>query len=232
MEQEKREKGAGLHIKRYLISGLVAVVPLGITWLLFDFIFGQLAKFGLPLVRIVARDIRDDAPGFATLLLELWFQELLAVVIVLIGLYLLGWVTNRIIGRKLISALETLLDRVPLVKTVYGSVKRLISVLQTKPENVQRVVLIEFPHSDMKCIGLVTRTLIDETNGTELAAVYVPTTPNPTSGYLEIVPVDRIVSTDWTIDEAMNFLISGGAIAPDRIPFTRAENARPITDQK
>ena len=58
----------------------------------------------------------------------------------------------------------------------------------------------------------------------------MPTTPNPTSGYLEIVPVDRIVSTDWTIDEAMNFLISGGAIAPDRIPFSAAKSASPTKD--
>ena len=226
----ERNKGTGLHIKRYLISGIVAIIPLGITWLLFDFIFGQLARFGLPLVRIVAKDIRDDAPGIAKLLLEPWFQDLLAVIIVLVGLYLLGWVTNRVVGKRVLSAFESLLDRVPLVKTIYGSVKKLIGVLQTKPDNVQRVVLIEFPHSEMKCIGLVTRTLIDETTGAELAAVYVPTTPNPTSGYLEIVPVDRIVSTDWTIDEAMNFLISGGAIAPERIPFSAAKSASPTKD--
>ncbi len=223
----ERKKGTGLHVKRYLISGFVAIIPLGITWLLFDFIFRQLADFGLPAVRIIAKDIRDDAPGIAKLLLELWFQEFLAVVIVLLGLYLLGWVTNRVIGRKVFSAMERLVNRLPLVKSIYGSVKKLISVLQTKPDNVQRVVLIEFPHSDMKCIGL---TLIDETTGAELAAVYVPTTPNPTSGYLEIVPVDRIVSTDWTIDEAMNFLISGGAIAPDRIPFSAAKTASTAAD--
>ena len=212
-----------MHFKRYLISGLLAVIPLGITWLLFDFIFNQLARFGLPLVRVIARDIRDDAPDIAKLLLELWFQELLAVLIVLLGLYLLGWVTNKVIGRRIFSALERLVDRLPLVKSIYGAVKRLVSVLQTKPDGVQRVVLIEFPHSEMKCIGLVTRTLTDDTTGKELAAVYVPTTPNPTSGYLEIVPVDRIVSTDWTVDEAMNFLISGGAIAPDHIPFSAAK---------
>lgn len=219
-----------MHFKRYLISGLVAVIPLGITWLLFDFIFNQLARFGLPLVRVIARDIRDDAPDIAKLLLELWFQELLAVLIVLLGLYLLGWVTNKVIGRRIFSALERLVDRLPLVKSIYGAVKRLVSVLQTKPDGVQRVVLIEFPHSEMKCIGLVTRTLTDDTTGKELAAVYVPTTPNPTSGYLEIVPVDRIVSTDWTVDEAMNFLISGGAIAPDHIPFSAPTKSSPPMD--
>ena len=73
----------------------------------------------------------------------------------------------------------------------------------------------------MKSIGFVTRILSDEISGEELAAVYVPTTPNPTSGYLEIVPVSQLTPTDWTADQAMAFIISGGAVAPDRIPFSR-----------
>ena len=102
---------------------------------------------------------------------------------------------------------------------MYGSVKKLIGVLQKKPDNIERVVLINFPHSKMKAVGLVTRTLVDSHTGQELAAVYVPTTPNPTGGYLQIVPVDELVSTDWTMDEAMTFIISGGAIAPDNIQY-------------
>jgi uncharacterized membrane protein len=116
--------------------------------------------------------------------------------------------------------MEAVLDRVPLVQRVYGAVKKLISAMQQKPEDVERVVLINFPSSDMKVVGLVTRTLEDDKTGKKLAAVYVPTTPNPTSGYMEIVPLDRIVSTDWTIDEAMNFVMSGGAVAPDKIYYS------------
>ena len=77
--------------------------------------------------------------------------------------------------------------------------------------------------------SLVTRTLTDARTGQQLAAVYVPTTPNPTSGYLEVVPLDELVSTDWTIDEAMNFIISGGAIAPDAIPFSSPAEAAAAT---
>jgi uncharacterized membrane protein len=94
-------------------------------------------------------------------------------------------------------------------------------MVATKPEGAQRVVLIDFPHQGMKAVGLVTRTLRDEATGREYAAVYVPTTPNPTSGYLEVVPVDRLTPTDWSLDQAMAFIISGGAIAPDRIHFER-----------
>jgi len=78
----------------------------------------------------------------------------------------------------------------------------------------------------MKTVGLVTRTFSDAVTGRELAAVYVPTTPNPTSGYLEIVPVDKLTSTDWDLDEAMTFIISGGAIAPDQIYYEQSAPGR------
>jgi uncharacterized membrane protein len=93
--------------------------------------------------------------------------------------------------------------------------------VQQKPDKVQRVVLIPFPTPEMKTVGFVTRVLHDKATGEELAAVYVPTTPNPTSGYLEIVPLKQVVSTDWTVDEAMTFVISGGAVAPDQIHYSK-----------
>ena len=74
----------------------------------------------------------------------------------------------------------------------------------------------------MKAVGFVTRVLRDEASGAELAAVYVPTTPNPTGGYLELVPMDKLTPTDWTVDQAMTFIISGGAVSPGRIPFSGA----------
>ncbi len=215
---EKKRKG--LHVKRYLISGIVTVIPLWVTWLLLDFTFRLLSKFGTPFVRTVSGDIQEDAPALAKFLLQPWFQELMGVVIVLFGLYAMGWSVNRVVGKKLLDTLETLVGRVPLVQTIYGSAKKLIAALQTKPSDIKRVVLIEFPHENMKAIGLVTRTLTDADTGQKLAAVYVPTTPNPTSGYLEIVPLDRLVSTDWTIDEAMNFVISGGAVGPEQFNFS------------
>ena len=110
----------------------------------------------------------------------------------------------------------------PLANVIYTSSRKLLDILQTKPGSTQRVVLIDFPHRDMKSIGLVTRVLKEEGSGRELAAVYVPTTPNPTSGYLEVVPVELLTPTDWTVDQAMGFIISGGAVAPETMPFTRA----------
>lgn len=219
------KKTGGLRAKRYLISGAVTVIPLWVTWLVLDFTFRQLSKFGTPIVRAFSTKIQDVAPGLAHLVLQTWFQELMGFLIVILGLYVLGWAVNRVIGRQLLNLFEKSVDRVPIVHTVYGLVKKLVTALQTEPADVQRVVLIEFPHKNMKAVGLVTRTLTDSDTGQKLAAVYVPTTPNPTSGYLEIVPVDRLVSTDWTIDEAMSFVVSGGAIAPEVFRFEQKKEA-------
>jgi uncharacterized membrane protein len=137
----------------------------------------------------------------------------------LVTIVAVGVLAHRVIGQRLIGWIEIMIARVPLANTVYGSARKLLDILQTKPEGAQRVVLVDFPHKEMKAVGFVTRIVREEGSGRELAAVYVPTTPNPTSGYLEIVPVERLTPTDWSVDQAMSFIISGGAISPTHIPF-------------
>ncbi|MDH3688533.1 MAG: DUF502 domain-containing protein [Gammaproteobacteria bacterium] len=208
-----------LHVRGYLLAGILTVVPLWVTWIVFEFIFSQLSKFGTPWVRAIAKSFHNIAPVVEQWLLAPWFQNLLAVLLTLVALYLLGWLVSRVVGRRLIGAFELIVSRVPLARTVYGSVKKLITTLQGSLDDVQRVVLIAFPSPEMRTVGLVTQTMTDSETGAKLAAVYVPTTPNPTSGYLEIIPLEDLTPTDWSIDEAMTFIISGGAVAPDTVSF-------------
>lgn len=218
------------HMQRYLITGVITVIPIWITWLVFNFIFTQLSSAGLPWVRAIADGVGYILPDAGGWLLEPWFQQTLAVVITLAALYLLGWFASRVIGVKALALMDIIINKIPLLQTIYGSTKKLLTVLQQKPDKLQRVVLIEFPSPHMKTVGFVTRILKDEYTGQELAAVYVPTTPNPTSGYLEIVPVEKLISTDWTMEEAMTFIISGGAIAPEKISyFKSSEKSAPTT---
>jgi len=211
-----------LHIQRYMITGVLTLVPLWITWVVFDFILRQLSKLGMPWVRALSKTLEKGWPTVSQWLLEPWFQSTVAILLTLVFLYLLGWLATRVIGKRLIGIFDAIIARIPLVQTIYGAVKKLLAAVQQKPDRVQRVVLIEFPTPEMKTVGFVTRVLRDEHTGQELAAVYVPTTPNPTSGYLEIVPIERVISTDWTIDQAMTFIISGGAVAPDEINYSRS----------
>ncbi len=209
------------HAQRYLVTGILTIIPILITWLVFEFVLGQLTRIGMPWARMFSSAIHDELPILSDWLLAPWFQNLLAALITLIGLYLLGWTATRVVGRRLIKVFEDLVIRVPVVQTIYGSTKKLVQSLQQEPTQIQRVVLIEFPSPGMKAVGFVTHVLRDEDSGQELAAVYVPTTPNPTSGYLEIMPLGKVTATDWTVDQAMTFIISGGVVSPDRIHYSR-----------
>jgi len=204
---------------RYLIAGVLTVAPLWVTWLVFDFVLTRLSKLGQPWVVALSRAIRRGTPGVADFLLLPAFQAVLGVVITLVVLYLIGWVASRVIGQRVIHALEKRVLDIPLVAAIYGGTKRFLAAVKEKPTGVRRVVLINFPSSEMKAVGFVTRVIKDADTGEDLAAVYVPTSPNPTSGYIEIVPVANLVSTDWTMDEAMSFVMTGGATSPDAVRF-------------
>lgn len=210
------------HAQRNLIAGVVALLPLWITWVVFDFLLTQLSYLGRPWVFALAPVLDRVWPGAYEVLLDPWFEWVLAIVIMVLALYVLGWATTKVLGRKLLGWLERMLDRIPLVKAIYGATKKLVGAFHVKPEGAQRVVLIGFPCKEMLAVALVMRTVVDRTTGKELAVVYVPTSPNPTSGYTEVVPVDDLVATDWTLEEAMRFVVSGGSTAPEHIPFRRA----------
>ena len=214
-----------LHIKRHLITGLLTFVPLWLTLVVFTFVFGMLSAISAPLVGGLVGVLGSTWPATGLVLGQPWLISLLAVVITLVALYALGFAANRVLGRRLIDGLEHLIQRIPMVQTIYGGTKKLMSVLQTKPSGAQRVVLIDFPSPELKSIGFVTRVFHDA-GGRELAAVYVPTTPNPTGGYLEIVPVERLTATDWSVDQAMAFILSAGAMAPEVLPFATRWPAR------
>lgn len=211
-----------LRLKRFLLTGLLTFIPLWVTWLVFKFVLGMLAGIGTPLVSALLNALALVAPRMADALNTQWLLFIIALLITLVALYLLGWLANRVIGQRLINAFDGLLARIPVVQTIYGGTKKLMAVLQNKPSGVQRVVLVEFPRRGMKVVGFVTRVMIEEGTGREMAAVFIPTTPNPTGGYLEVVPLDELTPTDWTMDQAMAFIISGGAVAPDTLPASPA----------
>lgn len=213
-----------LYIKRYLITGLLTFVPLWLTWLVFKFVFGLLSEVSAPLVAGLISALGGTWPATGELLGQPWLISLLAFVITVVSLYLVGFAANFVIGRRLIDGMENLIQRIPVVHSIYGGTKKLMAVLQNKPSGTQRVVLINFPSPEMKSIGFVTRVFQDA-GGRELAAVYVPTTPNPTGGYLEIIPVEQLTATDWSVDQAMAFLLSAGAVGADTLPFTGKWNS-------
>ena len=206
-----------IKLRRYILAGLLTIIPLWITWLVLAFLFKILAQAGEPSITWIASKFPDS---LQKLIESPLFTNLFSILLVVLALYGIGRLTTVVVGRRVLGFFEAVLAKIPLVNVIYGAVKKLVTVLQEKPGGgLQRVVFIDFPSPEMKTVGLVTRVLKDTSTGRDLAAVYVPTTPNPTSGYLEIVPLERVTSTEWTLDEAMAFIMSGGAVAPDTMNY-------------
>jgi uncharacterized membrane protein len=205
--------------RRNIIAGLLAIIPILVTWWVVWTVLDLLVRTGRPFIRGAARGVRPYSPEVADLILAPAFQSALALLIVVAALYLLGALTNAVLGRRVLHLVHRIMESVPFVKTVYGAVRTLIDSLQAPTKGRERVVLIEFPNPEMRAVGFVTSTFRAADTGQEVAAVYVPTTPNPTSGYVEIVPTERLVWLDWTANEAMSFIVSGGAMAPEAIRF-------------
>lgn len=217
--QSDNPPGQLARTQRYLLAGILTAIPIWITWLVFEFLFDMLARLGRPGVLVLSRALEPGWPTLAGWLLDSRLQSVLGIIMTVVALYLLGWLATQVLGRQLLALMDSLIGRIPLVKKVYGAVKQLMGVLEQKPDGLQRVVLVNFPHPEMQTVGFVMKTFREENSGRDMAVVYVPTTPNPTSGYLEIVAVERLISTTWTMDEAMTFIVSGGAVAPKDFRF-------------
>lgn len=205
------------HFQRNLIAGLLTIAPLFAVWLVFNFLLGVLSTLGGPLAAELIVFVGQRFPAMAPWLADGSVRLLLAVVVALLALYGIGAIASRVIGQRLISLFERIIGRIPLVQTIYSAAKKLVDVLQQKPGNDQRVVLLDWPHEGMKTVAFVMRSFSDAKTGAELAALYVPSALNPTSGFLQIVPVADLVFLDISTDQAMTMIISGGAIVPDKM---------------
>ncbi len=205
--------------RKIFLTGLLTLMPIWLTWVVIKFVFVLLSDISRPMIGPLLHNISLRNPPLHWLDEE-WVQTGLALLATLAVIVVSGWMARRVIGQRMLRWFEALVERIPLASIIYGSARKLLDILQTQPDGTQRVVLIDFPHNEMKSVGFVTRILREQGTGRELAAVYVPTTPNPTSGYLEVVPVEKLTPTDWTVDQAMSFIISGGAVAPESIPFS------------
>jgi len=217
-----RERLFRANFQRNIIAGFLTIIPLVVVWLVFDFFLEALSSAGRPFAELMAQGIEDRWPSVTPIFQDGRVQWIIALFVTLLALYIIGSVTSWVIGQRLWSFLERIINRIPLVHSVYSAARKLVDVLRTKPENAQRVVLIDFPREGAKTIGFVMRTFVDANTAIDMAAVYVPTAVNPTTGYLQLVPVAKITPTDMTSEQAMAFIISAGAVMPERMTVTAA----------
>lgn len=216
-----------------IVAGVLIIIPLAVTAILVRWIYEGALAVGVRLanlVQLVFFRMRDEVPGdpFIDPADPNWNGVIGAVGLTILMLYLLGWLGTNVVGRRMIDILEGLVERIPFVDIVYPAIKRMVQALSggaKDGEERQHVVLIDFPHENMNAIAFMTNQITDRTSGRRLATVYVPTTPNPTSGYMLIVPIERITKTDWTMEEALSMILSGGATARPEVCLTSPEVA-------
>lgn len=218
-----RKRGLFPYLQNTILAGLLAAVPLVVTWVIISFLVQAIIYVGRPAIDLIAVHLLLPVwPDAGAILKHPFAEGALAVVFVVAMLFVLGVLARQVARGRLVQLFDAAVARVPFASKLYGATRKLVEALRQAPDGMQRVVLIDFPGPDVKAVGLVTRTMHDPTTGEELAAVFVPNTPNPTNGFLEIVPVAKLIATDMTMDEAMNFIISGGAVGPDRIAYSQS----------
>jgi uncharacterized membrane protein len=198
-------------VKRYLVAGLLVWVPLGITLWVLHFLVTTLDQTLLLFPESAQPDrlLGVHIPGFGVLLS-------FAI------LFLTGVIAANFFGARLIRMWESVLGRIPVVKSIYSSVKQVSDTLLSDSGNAfRKALLVQFPHQDSWTIAFLTGTpahSVAEHLSEDHVSVYVPTTPNPTSGYFVIVPKSKVRELDMTVDEALKYVISMGVVAPRRKP--------------
>ena len=198
-------------MKRYLIAGLLVWVPLGITIWVLHFLVTTLDQTLLlfPDAAQPDRLLGFHIPGFGVALS--------------FGLLLLtGVIAANFFGARLIHVWENVLGRIPVVKSIYSSVKQVSDTLLSDSGNAfRKALLVEFPHQGSWTIAFLTGTpapAVAAHLAEDHVSVYVPTTPNPTSGYFIIVPKSRVRELDMTVDDALKYVISMGVVSPRGLP--------------
>lgn len=199
-------------IRNAFITGIVVILPLGVTFIVINFL---LERLGQPASNLffwfLDSDLRST-PGINFAL------ETISVVVVFILITLLGYGSRFVLGRILLGWLEQLLNTVPLINTVYRTAKQIVDTFgQQKKAVFQEVVLLEYPRKGSYVIGFLTSNAKgepQEVTGETIANVFVPTTPNPTSGFLLMIPENDITRLKMSIADGMKLIISGGAVVP------------------
>lgn len=196
-------------IKKIFFTGIAVLIPIGVTLYIFFFLISVMDN----ILAIMPEHLHPDAligfhiPG-------------LGVIVTLILTMLVGLITKSYFGKKIIDWGEGLFNKIPIIRNVYQPTKQLVdSLFSGGVKNFNRVVLIEFPRKGVYTIAFVTgiakgevRDIIEE----ECINVYVPTTPNPTSGYFIVVPEKEVINLNMTVEEAFRMIISIGLVVPDR----------------
>jgi len=196
-------RGFVKHLRTHIFRGLLAVIPIGLCYLVIRFFY---LAVDARITKLIDRWLGFRIPG-------------LGILLVLVSLYLLGLAASNWAGRKAFGLVDLVTTRIPLIKTVYILGKQLADALSLPERGAfKRVVMVEHFRPGVWSVGFVTAVMQDQKNAEEnLVRVFIPTAPNPTTGFVIILRESQVRNLDWSVPEAMNSIISGGMAGPERI---------------
>jgi uncharacterized membrane protein len=213
-------------IRRYLIAGLLVWLPLYVTYVLVTFFAGLMDKS----IALLPPNLRPEAWWGAPLP---YFGVVLTIVLIL----LTGILTANLVGRKVVGGWESLLDRIPFVRSIYSASKNFAEIVFSDSEVAfSKVLMVEYPRKGIYTLTFQTATEVGEIQartGEEVVACFVPSTPNPTTGYIIMVPRKEVIELDMTVEEAIKFVMSLGVVVPQwsedktrELPLKMPENGQ------
>lgn len=192
-------------LRRRMASGIAVLIPLMVTIYVLRVLFGFTAGILLPIIDPAV----DHWPAPARIAL--------AVGILAVMVYLLGELAAHVVGRRALGLAESLLMRLPIVRVIYRVSKQVVTAFERQDRSAfKSVVFVEFPRPGMRAMGFVTSTF-SKPDGSEWKTVFVPTTPNPTTGFLQIVSSSEVVQTDFTVEQAFKMVMSLGVLSPEAL---------------
>ena len=208
VNSSKESIGFFARFRRYFLAGILVTSPILITayvtWMIITFIDTQVAGL-LPDSLDFTKQLPHQIPG-------------LGLIISIFTITIIGALTPGFIGRTLLKAGERVLDKMPVVRTIYGAIKQIMeTVMSTNSESFREVVLVEYPRKSIWVIGFVTgetKGEVQSLNKSQLINIFIPTTPNPTSGFLLFIPKEDLVYMDMKVEDAVKMVISGGIVTP------------------
>ena len=204
MTTEKKSKSIFTNFRNYFIAGIVVLIPIGITVYLTLF-FIKISSKILPNEINPNHYLPYNIPG-------------LEILISLVLITLIGWISLSFLGKKLLNIFNNILKKIPILRTIYSAILQMTETFTKSDNNKKNVVLIEYPRKGMWAVGFATKensTEMTTKTKKNLINVFVPTTPNPTSGFLLMVPKDEIIYLDLSFEEASKFIVSAGTSNPN-----------------
>lgn len=197
-------------IRRYLVTGVFTLLPMVVTlWLLKNIFSALTGVFARPLTWVSTMAGLPNPP--------FWLLAFCSAAATLLLLFLVGLLMGNFVGRQILYWLDELMLSVPVVKSVYGSIKQLMSAVQSgQGGSFKEVVLVEWPQPGSWTLGFVARRGCGWAmeGGERMAAVYIPTAPNPTSGYVVMIAEDRLKPVPFSADQALTWAVSAGVVIP------------------